>query len=166
MIIGEESDDSIPLADEVETSSEIAGPTVAPDRGGPGPAAPQEIPEARPVAQGPPIKRRDTRSRGGPGLPGGVPKLPVVTATVITEGSDSRKSRKRNLDRLAQERRDLKGAAGQQRVDRAQRRAEGVLDRTQQPSVTTEKAGDHSDEEADSETEGRRLRGLEFLPQD
>ena len=143
MIIGGESDDSIPLADEVETSSEVAGPTVV-DRGGPGPATPQEIPEARPVAQGPPIKRRDTGSRGGPGPTGGVPKLPVVTATVITEGSDSRERRKRGLDRLAQERRDPKGAADLQRADRAQRRrTEGVLDLTQQQSVDAKKASDH-----------------------
>ena len=165
MIIGEESDDSIPLADEVETSSEIAGPTVAPDRGGPGPATPQEIPKARPVAQGPPIKRKDTRRRGGPGLPGGVPKPPVVTATVITERSDSKERKKRDLDRLAQERRDPKGAADLQRADRAQRRrTEGVLDLTQQPSVDAKKASDH--EEVDSESEGRRLRGRGFLPQD
>jgi hypothetical protein len=165
VIIGEESDDSIPLADEVETSSEVAESAVAPDRGGPGPATSQEIPEARPVTQGPPIKRKDTKGRSGPGSTGRVLELPVVTATVITERSDAKGKRKRDLDRLAQERRDPKGAADLQRDDRAQRRrTEEVLDLTQQQSVGAKKASDH--EEVDSESEKRRLRGREFLPQD
>ena len=89
----------------------------------------------------------------------------MVTATVITEGSDSRERRKRGLDRLAQERRDPKGAADLQRADRAQRRrTEGVLDLTQQQSVDAKKASDH--EEVDSESEGRKLRGRGFLPKD
>jgi uncharacterized protein (DUF3084 family) len=87
-----------------------------------------------------------------------------VSATIVTVESDSRKERKRSFDQLAQERRDPKGAADQQRGDRVQRRAEGVLNRTQQSSANAEKVADR--EEADSESEGRKLRGREFLPQD
>jgi hypothetical protein len=164
VIIGEESDNSIPLADEVETSSETADLTVVLDRGEPGPAAPQEIPEARPVTQEPLFKKKDSRTKGGAEPIRGASKLPVVSATIVTVESDSRKERKRSFDQLAQERRDPKGAADQQRGDRVQRRAEGVLNRTQQSSANAEKVADR--EEADSESEGRKLRGREFLPQD
>ncbi len=163
-MIGEETDDSIPRAREARTPSETPGLAVASDRGGPGQTIPQEIPRARQAAQGYPVKEKNSGTRGGPGLVKETSRLPVVTATVITEEGDSRESRKRELDSLAQERRDPKGAAEQQRAYRAQKRwKEEVLDLAQQQSVATKEASDHK--EIDSETE-RKLRGQEFLPQD
>ncbi len=164
MIIGEESDNSIPLADEVDTSSETADLTVVLDRGEPDPATPQEIPEARPIAREPSVKKKDLGTKGGSESTRGASKLPVVNATVVVEETDSRKNRKRELNQLAQERKDPKGAADQQRGDRLQRRAEGVLNRAQQPSVSAEKTTDR--EEADSESEGKKLRGRGFVLQD
>jgi hypothetical protein len=166
VVIGEETYDSIPLATVIEVPSETPERVVVPDQGGLGKATSQETPWARQAAQGYLVKGKSLVTEGGHGQVKGTPRLPEVTSTITTSSGegDTRENRKRELDSLAQERRDPKGAAEQQQSERAQKRQkEDLKDANQWRTVATEEVD--NPEQTDSDTE-RKLRGLEFLPKD